>query len=465
VADRYQQFVESAPGRYVAKRFGMPQPTPLRRYEPGQPLLDGPALVGGAPGGRLLEPVAAVLRAIHAEVHVTQQDHVQAAFDAPVATVWSPAGEEGATFASILFDASGIARSEELRALYDFFHPVIRRVQPCGRLLVLGAPPEHCQDPRQATAQRALEGFTRSVGKELKRGATVQLVYVAPGAEAGVESTLRFLLSAKSAYVDAQVVRVGPGEAAAPADWERPLEGKVALVTGASRGIGKAIALTLARDGAHVVCLDVPQQGDDLAEVANEVGGSALQLDITADDAPHELAEHLRERHGGVDVVVHNAGVTRDKTLGRMDEELWDAVLAVNLTSQERLNDSLLAEDALRPGGRIVSVSSTSGIAGNAGQTNYATSKAGVIGMVQSMAPALAARGCTINAVAPGFIETRMTAAMPTLTREAGRRMNSMAQGGQPVDVAETVAWLASPGSGGVNGNVVRVCGQSLLGA
>jgi 3-oxoacyl-[acyl-carrier protein] reductase len=129
------------------------------------------------------------------------------------------------------------------------------------------------------------------------------------------------------------------------------------------------------------------------------------------------------------------------------------------------VNEALLAGDTLRAGGRIVGVSSISGIAGNAGQANYATSKAGVIGMVKAYAPVLAGRDSTINAVAPGFIETQMTAKVPVLLREAGRRMNSLSQGGLPVDVAETIAWFASPGSGGVNGNVVRVCGQSLLGA
>jgi 3-oxoacyl-[acyl-carrier protein] reductase len=119
----------------------------------------------------------------------------------------------------------------------------------------------------------------------------------------------------------------------------------------------------------------------------------------------------------------------------------------------------------IRPAGRLIGVSSISGIAGNAGQTNYSTSKAGVIGMVESMAPLAAKQKLTINAVAPGFIETKMTGAMPITIREAGRRMNSMSQGGLPVDVAEAIAWFASPASGGVNGNVVRVCGQSLLGA
>jgi 3-oxoacyl-[acyl-carrier protein] reductase len=289
---------------------------------------------------------------------------------------------------------------------------------------------------------------------------------VAPGAEDEVESTLRFFLSPKSAYVSGQVVRVGPAKAAAePIDWQSPLAGKFALVTGAARGIGESIAEVLARDGAHVVGLDVPALEDELQGVVGRIGGSALTVDITDEDAPARIADHLLEHHGGVDVVVHNAGVTRDKTLGRMSQDLWDTVININLLAPQRIDRELFARQAVRDNGRVICVSSISGIAGNAGQTNYATSKAGIIGVVQAWAPELANRGATINAVAPGFIETRMTQAMPIATREAGRRMNSLAQGGLPIDVAETVAWFASPGSGGVTGNVVRVCGQSLIGA
>jgi 3-oxoacyl-[acyl-carrier protein] reductase len=443
--DTYQRLTNNQPGRFVARRLGLPASTPLRRYEPGQPLLAGPALVGG--GGRLREAVAEILRGAGAEVRPA-------------------AGDETERYAAVVFDASGITRSEDLHELYAFLHPVIRRVDASGRVLVLGTAPEDCSSPRESTAQRALEGFTRSVGKEVGHGATAQLLYVAPGAEGSFESTLRFLLSSRSAYVSGQVVRVGAGAAEAPADWTKPLDGQVAVVTGASRGIGASIAEVLVRDGAEVVLLDVPAQGEALARTANRLGGAALQLDITADDAPGTLSSYLQERHGGAHIVVHNAGITRDKTLGRMADDVWDSVIAVNLTSQERLNDALLAEGGgLRPGGRIVSVSSMNGIAGQRGQANYATSKAGIIGMVQALAPVLAERPGTINAVAPGFIETQMTAAMPIGTREAGRRMNSLAQGGRPVDVAETVAWLAAPSSAAVNGNVVRVCGQSLLGA
>src|SRR4051794_3136915 len=467
MTDRYQQFTTSRPGRFVSKRLGIPQPTPLRRYELGQQVLEGPALLGAAPGGRLIEPTADILRKVGATAVLGPEDYVRsAAADAGVTTTaWSPSENGDQRFAALVYDASGIESSEGLRAVYDFFHPVVRRVEASGRVVVLATPPEMSESPRQAVAQRALEGLVRSIGKEVGKGATAQLVYVAPGAEGAMESTLRFLLSAKSAYVSGQVIRVGDGKVEEPGDWDQPLAGKVALVTGASRGIGAAIARVLARDGAHVICLDVPAQGEQLAEIANEIEGSSFQLDVTGEDAPRALADHLRERHGGVDVVVHNAGITRDKTLGRMDESMWDSLLAVNLTSQERVNDVLLGEDVLKPGGRLIFVSSVSGIAGNRGQVNYATSKAGVIGEVQALAPEVASRPATANAVAPGFIETQMTAAMPIATREAGRRMNSLTQGGLPVDVAETIAWFASPASAGVNGNIVRVCGQSLIGA
>ncbi|MGW4677781.1 3-oxoacyl-ACP reductase [Micromonospora taraxaci] len=450
MTDRYASFVQSAAGRTVVKRLGLPDPPRLRRHHLGDPLLPGPALLGAATGGRLAEPVGTILTAAGVELR-------------------DPAGTGPQDrFGALVYDASGISDSTQLRQLYDFFHPHARAVLPSGRVIVLGTPPQECPTPREATAQRALEGLVRSIGKEFGRGTTAQLVYVTraeDGVLTSLESTLRFLLSGRSAYVSGQVIRVGTGEATVPADWERPLDGQVVLVTGAARGIGAALATVLARDGARVVALDIPAAGDALAAVANDIGGTALQLDLTAPDAPTRLADHLGSRHGRVDVVVHNAGITRDKTLGRMDADRWDQVLDVNLSSQERINDVLLERGLIPTGGRIVSVSSIAGIAGNRGQTNYATSKAGVIGLVDSLAPTLRERGISVNAVAPGFIETRLTARIPLVVREAGRRMNSLAQGGLPVDVAETIGWLAWPASGAVSGNVVRVCGQSLLGA
>jgi 3-oxoacyl-[acyl-carrier protein] reductase len=469
MADRYQQLINTPIGRIVSKQVGLPSPVKLDRYEPGQPVIAGPVLLGATSGGRLARAITAVLQSIGAETHTAMHEDLRSAAAAAGldAKVFNPdVAPADQTFKAIVLDATGIASSDQLVEAWAFLHPTIRRVRRSGRVIVLGTPPADCADPREATAQRALEGLVRSIGKEVGHGSTAQLIHVAAKAEDQLESTLRFFLSPRSAYVSGQVVRIGPAKSRDEAiDWQRPLSGQVALVTGASRGIGRAIAEVLARDGAHVVGLDVPALADDLQAVATAIGGSSLTADVTHEDAPETIATHLLDAHGGVDVVVHNAGVTRDKTLGRMTEDLWNLVIGINLSAPERINAELLARDVLRDNGRIVGVSSISGIAGNAGQTNYATSKAGVIGMVQAWAPEIGRRGATINAVAPGFIETQMTAAMPITIREAGRRMNSLSQGGLPRDVAETIAWYASPASTGVTGNVVRVCGQSLLGA
>jgi 3-oxoacyl-[acyl-carrier protein] reductase len=440
MSDLYSQIVNSPPGRLIAPRVGLPRPVRLKRQSPNGSGGAGPVLLGAAPGGRLGKPVERLLGEIGAPRPEKSNSPVH----------------------GLVFDATGIADSTELVELQRFFHPSVKRVERSGRVVVLGTPPTGLP-PRAATAQRALEGFVRSLGKEIGRGVAVQLVYVAEGAEDQIDSTLRFLLSPRSAYVSGQVIRIVEGVVKAPSvEWEQPLDGVRALVTGASRGIGEAIAETLHRDGAELVLLDVPALGEDLKTVAERLDAETIELDITDEDAPATIAAQLSD---GIDVVVHNAGVTRDRTIAKMPEDRWTSLIEINLSSEERINDELLHRDLLRRNGRIVCVSSMSGIAGNSGQTNYATSKAGVIGMVEALAPELAKRGATINAVAPGFIETQMTDAMPIAIREAGRRMNSMSQGGLPVDVAETIAWFASPASTGVNGNVVRVCGQSLLGA
>ncbi|SSP56556.1 fabG [Acinetobacter baumannii] len=420
-------------------------------------------MVGAAPSSVLSGAIAQVLSNIHADSYVGNNVALQQEA-AKVGLNLRPfnAGDKESKFKAVVFDASGIQNSEQLNELYKFFNPIARQVATSGRVIVIGTTPETAKTVKQAIAQRALEGFIKSVGKEFKKGITAQVVYVDEGAAANLESTLRFLLSPRSAYVSGQVIRVSKADVV-DVDWAKPLAGKIALVTGASRGIGEAIAHVLARDGAHVICLDVPQQQADLDRVATDIGGSTLAIDITAADAGEKI-KAAAAKQGGLDIIVHNAGITRDKTLANMKPELWDLVININLSAAERVNDYLLENDGLNANGRIVCVSSISGIAGNLGQTNYAASKAGVIGLVKFTAPILK-NGITINAVAPGFIETQMTAAIPFAIREAGRRMNSMQQGGLPVDVAETIAWFASTASTGVNGNVVRVCGQSLLGA
>ncbi|AEW95823.1 MULTISPECIES: 3-oxoacyl-ACP reductase [Streptomycetaceae] len=442
MADRYLRLTGTAPGRFLTRRLGLPRPVPLRRWSAERPTLEGPVLLRTAGAG----PHTAALRTV---VEATGLP----VLDGP-----------GPACAAVVVDATGVADPAALAGVHTALHPVVRSVTTGGRIVVLGTVPG--DDPGQAAAQQALEGFVRSLGKEIGRGVTVQLVRLADGAgPAAAGSTLRFLLSPRSAYVSGQVITVGPGApapASAPDDPDRPLAGRTALVTGAARGIGAAVAETLARDGAHVLCLDVPAAATALREVADRLDGTALTCDITAPDAGATIAAALPD---GLDVLVHNAGITRDRRLANMPADRFTEVVDVNLGSVLRTTGHLLDNGTLRSGGRIVATASIAGIAGNTGQTNYAASKAGIIGFVRALAPRTAARGITVNAVAPGFIETRMTAAVPLLVREAGRRMNSLAQGGLPADVAETVAWLAAPDSAPVTGQTVRVCGQSLLGA
>jgi 3-oxoacyl-[acyl-carrier protein] reductase len=448
-SDLYSQIVHSTPGSFLAKQLGIPQPETLRRYKPGDQPLAGTLLIGGE--GRVVEP----LRTALAEDYDVVSNNL--------------GGRWADSFGGLVFDATGITEPAGLKGLYKFFTPLLRNLGPSGRIVVIGTTPDEISG-HERIAQRALEGFTRSLAKELRRGATVNLVHLSPDAKpaaTGLESTVRFILSGKSAYVDGQVFRVGAADSAPPADWDRPLDGKVALVTGAARGIGATIAEVFARDGASVIVVDVEGASEALGDTAAKVGATALTLDVTADDAVERIAEHLREHYHGtpLDILVNNAGITRDKLLANMDESRWDSVVAVNLLAPLRLTEGLVDNGSLGEGGRVVGLSSMAGIAGNRGQTNYAATKAGMIGLTDALSEAYADKGITVNAVAPGFIETKMTEAIPLATREVGRRLNSLYQGGQPVDVAETIAYFASPASNAVTGNTIRVCGQAWLGA
>jgi len=457
----------------------LPLPFPLRRSDGAwelRPLDDCAIAVGAAPGAALAPIVARTLVVagaapqvvgFGATVDASPFRDLGEAYGRPPVALDLAALPNGVRMRALVFDATGIEDPAGLAALHGFFHPLLPSLEVSGRVVVLGRPAERAASPLQAAARAALEGFMRSLAKEVgRRGATAQLVVVHAGAEARVEPVLRFLLSPRAAFVSGQPIAVDTRVAAADeTPLVRPLEGKVALVTGAARGIGEATARCLAREGARVVCLDRPADDARAAEVAHAIGGELLALDLTDGAAPAAVAAHLSTRHGGVDIVVHNAGVTRDRTLARMPADQWTNVIDVNLLAMARLDGALDARGLLRDRGRVVALSSVSGIAGNLGQTNYAASKAGVIGYVRARAQALAARGVTVNAVAPGFIETRLTAAMPALVREAGRRLSALGQGGLPGDVAEVITFLSTPGAAGINGAVLRVCGGALVGA
>ncbi|WP_423821865.1 3-oxoacyl-ACP reductase [Salinisphaera sp. SPP-AMP-43] len=440
--------------RKIMQAMGIPTPTELARaagaYQ--QSFLEGQrVLVGAGQHATALSHLESVLAATGADVH--RQD--------------TPREGEAERYDALVFDATNMAASGDLKRLYDFFHPVARRLTKNARVVVVTSQPEAMASVEAAAAARAVEGFTRSFAKEIgKFGSTVNLIYIEPGAEERIATPLRFFLSDHSAFVDGQALTVtATGMFPANPPATQPLADKIALVTGGARGIGAATARRLAAEGAHVVCLDIPQDRDTLEATVGEFGGSALAVDITEDSAPRQIADFLNERFGGVDIVIHNAGVTRDKTLANMPEHYWDMVLSINLEAILAVDAVLSGEQVINEHGRVVCLCSIGGIAGNRGQTNYGATKAGLIGFVEHRADSQRERGITFNAVAPGFIETRMTAEMPFGVREAGRRLSSLGQGGTPDDVAEAITCLCTPGAGGISGNVLRVCGQSLIGA
>ncbi|MGB5194712.1 MAG: 3-oxoacyl-ACP reductase [Polyangiales bacterium] len=469
--------LENENARKLVKTLGLPIPVPekLARskgpYEE-RPLDEKTVLVCGV--GGLQATLAQILTKAGAyPLVVGTSDAVLEPFVGPGEAWARPPrrvepgqAPEGERVDAIVFDGTGLETPDDLHQLYVFMSPWIRRLNRSGRVVVIGRPAADAKKPVRAATRAGLEGFTRSLAKEIgANGSTANSVFVQEGADERLDPVLRFLLSPRSAYISCQpfhVTKLAKGE---EAPETHVLGGKVALVTGAARGIGEATAELLASEGAHVVCLDRPADDAPCSKVAQRIGGSTLLIDITDIDAPERIAGELKDRFGGVDIVVHNAGVTRDKTLARMSPEQWDMAVDINLGAVIRITDRLLSDEVLRSGGRVICLSSVSGIAGNRGQTNYSAGKAGIVGFVGALAPKVAKKGITVNAIAPGFIETRLTDAMPVAIREVARRMAAVGQGGKPEDVGQAITFLATPGAVGLTGETLRVCGGALVGA
>ncbi|KYP10754.1 MAG: beta-oxoacyl-ACP reductase [Limnobacter sp. CACIAM 66H1] len=475
MADKILEFVHTSTGKQIAAALGLPVPPMLKRAKAGyaeKSLSNSNALVGASAFGPVASAVVKALDSMGASIKVSADlaglDGIkQAAAKAKVDVSISQA-DNGVPETVYVLDVTSAANVADLRLLYDFFNPRLRKVPSNSRIVVIGRPRGDCKDALAETAQSSLPGFIRSLAKESgKNGTTANLIQVKTGAENGIEGALRFFLSPHSAFVTGQVLPVvgAPKGVKVAAFSEKPLTGKLAVVTGAARGIGAAIAEVLAREGATVIGVDRPADESVLGTTMSSIGGVACPLDITDADAGKKLAAVAAQKGGKIDIIVHNAGITRDKMMRNMAAHLWDMVLDVNLGAIVRCNDQLLAGDAFGVNARIVCISSIGGIAGNAGQTNYAATKSAVIGYVDAMAKQLEGKGISINAIAPGFIETQMTAAIPVVTREVARRLSSLSQGGLPVDIAEAVTFMASPLAAGVNGATLRVCGQNLVGA
>jgi 3-oxoacyl-[acyl-carrier protein] reductase len=244
------------------------------------------------------------------------------------------------------------------------------------------------------------------------------------------------------------------------------LENEIALVTGASRGIGKAIALSLGKEGAVVIGTATSQSGADAisAELeANNIKGKGYVLDVTDQNSVDQLLSALQNDFGAPSVLVNNAGITKDNLLMRMKDEEWDSIINTNLTSIYRVSKACLRDMMKQRKGRIINISSVVGAAGNAGQTNYAAAKAGLLGFTKSLAREVGPRGITVNAVAPGFIDTDMTRALSDAQRDGLLKSIPLQRLGQPEEIAAAVVFLASPQAGYITGETLHVNGGMYM--
>ena len=362
---------------------------------------------------------------------------------------------------ALIVDGRNVNNAESLKAVFDELQAGVKNIKANGKVLIYSVQPELLEDVHHSTYQRALEGISRSLAKELGgRGTSVNLVKLPPNVDLKNYATVQeFFTSGRCAFITGQAVAANEATKSGS-----ELSDKICVVTGGAGGIGSATVKRLAAEGATVIIADMPQM-EERAKSLLSSKVSFLGADLTDEAARKNLLETIKAQHERIDVLVNNAGITRDKTLKNMPEHYWDQLIAINLTAVINLTEDALEMGLIPEGGRIISTSSISGIAGNFGQTNYTATKAALIGYSSSKSKELKAKGITINAIAPGYIETDMVKTMPLMTRIFAERLTSLAQAGKPEDIAEAMAFLAHPGAQSINGQVLRVCGGSFLGA
>jgi 3-oxoacyl-[acyl-carrier protein] reductase len=447
--------------RQLLKRIGIRPPLPLlRSYRPWSDALLGGKRVLVNKGGLYAEQLIPGLQAQKATVdHLGSLTELSADTRVPaVATVYQ----------ATLFDATDFRDMSRLRDLYNFFRPALHHLGSHHRIVILLSQADPLGSPEHGAVISAIEGFARSLAKESgPRGVNVNCIRVQEAADAleRLAPIVHFFLSDYAAFITGQIIDCSSVAAHRPIPaLAGSLAGKRILVTGAAQGIGYAICRRLGEEGAHIYCLDRPENQNALEELSQQIDGEVFLMDLAAPDATQQIADRLQAAPP-LDGIVHNAGITRDRTLFAMDGKQWDQVMNINLQVVVQLTQELLHRGQIADNGRIVCMSSISGLSGNFGQTNYSASKAGLVGFVRALSRHLAAQGITANAVAPGFIETAMTARVPFMVKQFARRFSSLGQGGLPDDVADLISFLASPSSQGITGSVIRVCGGNFIGA
>ena len=375
---------------------------------------------------------------------------------------------------AIVFDTRGMKSADDLKQIHPYMQPAVSKLGRNGRVVVISgrSSNENADCVTSSAIAAAVHGFSKSLAKELAgKGITANTIRIDENVseKTSLPGVLQFLLSKRSAFITGQILSLSDNNLA-NFDMEPKssfsVQKKRVLVTGSARGIGEFTARLFHAEGAEVVLLDHPSMEGTLKDISQKLMCNYIPLDVSNPDSTSLLKSSMLQLFGNLklDAVVHNAGITRDKTFRNMSSANFDSVIDVNLSSVIRLDNFLFAE-SLTPGGKAVYLSSISGIAGTFGQTNYSCSKAGIIGYVAALGSKVSTHGIGVNAIAPGFIETEMTKQIPFLTRNVGRHMNALLQGGYPADVAEAALFLSSGASNGVNGNTLRVCGGHMIGS
>ena len=358
-----------------------------------------------------------------------------------------------------IIDLRSVINNQTLKDGMLQIQSIVKTLGRNQQLLLVGLSSEDCIG-EQAIFQRTLVGITKSLAKEIgHRAQTVNLIQIPKTTDLGEFAFVNsFFTSGRSAFITGQVIPVSDSSV------QGLLRDKVCLVTGGAGGIGSATVKRLESEGAKIILVDVQPMLDNAGKPASS-NIKPFAADLTNEQNVSGLVDYVRSEYGRVDVLINNAGITRDRTLGKMSEAQWDQVLNINLMAVLNLTDLLLAASLISENGTIINTSSISGIAGNFGQTNYTATKAALIAMGAIYSKKLSEKGITVNAIAPGYIETAMVKTMPFVTRFMAERLTCLLQAGTPEDIAETMAFLAHPGSRGIKGEVLKVCGGSFLGA
>lgn len=442
--------------------LGFPEPQPLKRYNGTNSLPNKVLLLSTSKqniSGQVNTDIHQSLRQLHVNIITEYNCLVEKSIEA------------------LIIDATNYSDESCYQYLYETVRNSLVYLADNARVLFitnsLAYESLSADNIALCTFNQALVGFTKSLAKEIgRKGSTANIICFANRADNNdisnaLLSSIAFFISPKSAFVSGQKITLNLKSTFLQQlsnKSNKSNKQKIAVVTGAAQGIGAAIANKLAFEGYLVIGVDIEPMSTQLTETMKAIQGESFILDVSSQKAGEQLAT-LAKKHSGFDLIVHNAGITRDKTLAKMPEHFWKQTLNINLHSVMRINKILINNKCINTGGSIVCLSSMNGIAGQGGQTNYACSKAGIMGYVASISDSLLNSNITINAVAPGFIETKMTQTMPFFTREMGRRMNALSQGGQAIDVAETVAFLGKGGNLAISGQTIRVCGLNIIGA